>query len=738
MQDDVVRMEQVIPTELQVSNAPSPDLAKSKNLAKNENDSDTEQNDLCLKVKGLAQLYLERFRNQRQSAGGWDERVKNADRMFRCGLNTAKNQAAQSTKTLANTASTVFFRACQKIHANLHSMIFSQDLPVHYKPVSYSITPDKLEEGKRMAEYYNALLYWTMRADNFELKCFDSFWELVKVANQPFSVTWLSVKKKIRERHPKRNADGTISGWEWVEVERVMADRPVLTAIDNRDFYADIQLDPETMDGTSGFEDHAAVLHLQRMTIDDLMVMHDAGEIANLNTIKTDALSQWDANNQQWTDRMDNMGMGQSETVSTNLYNVWNCWMMLPIDEKGKWDTTKNLPVRYWVQIVGSPDPSDGTVIRIERNPYPEDMLPFYMVHTFPDNTGLYHLGVDQLIYSTYNELTTCKNQLIDNKTMRNRAPMIGLWGSVRSKDLTYDKNKILWVDRLDALTPVKTDDTTGTTSQTLQYLEDDTKETLGSSRSFEGQPLGSRTSSQEAGNIYQQAMKPSLAQYRYIASQVLLPYARRVKALWNANARSDMIIEVTGYPIQEPVKPSELWGDYDVEVTVIDEFENTVTQRQNDIQFLQVVGPSPMAQKIDWDDFTRKYLDRAGYKDVKLVGVSDVDAQRVARLENVAIVNQGVFDQPQQGENHATHIPIHEAYRDQARLIADDAIKEGVNRLEIHIQAHKALQQQAAPQMAPGLPGGTPAGNPGEAAQMQLGAMMGGENGGNIQPTAG
>ncbi|MBU2249363.1 MAG: hypothetical protein KKD77_21625, partial [Gammaproteobacteria bacterium] len=96
-------------------------------------------------------------------------------------------------------------------------------------------------------------------------------------------------------------------------------------------------------------------------------------------------------------------------------------------------------------------------------------------------------------------------------------------------------------------------------------------------------------------------------------------------------------------------------------------------------------------------------------------------------RMENYALTFGKMWDEPQQGEDHATHLKMHKAYRLEFTGLEQNYPPEFTGMLDQHIKMTEFLQQQeGAAMQSPAVPMNE---TPGEVAGNALAAPMGAMN---------
>jgi hypothetical protein len=288
--------------------------------------------------------------------------------------------------------------------------------------------------------------------------------------------------------------------------------------------------------------------------------------------------------------------------------------------------------------------------------------------------------------------------------------------------------------------------DNTQTTDSAFRRNEENWDKALNTEAAVLGQPLGSRTSASEAQNVFSQALKPTLDKARYQGEQLFPWIAEMTMELWRQYSNPDTTITILRGPMPTEVKPAELWGSLKTRLTAIDKFEDDVTRRAEQNNFLQVglpflqpvIGNKGMAEL-----FRQIMIDRDIVDDVDSIFPANntFDAGHVAQSENQAIYFGGVEDTPTAEEDHETHLLDHRRFRAMIAVLPPDQIdKEALSRLDLHITIHEQMLEQsqtqggAARELTPGagqaaqVPGPTeqPAG-PGEVSGDAIAGLQGG-----------
>jgi len=285
-----------------------------------------------------------------------------------------------------------------------------------------------------------------------------------------------------------------------------------------------------------------------------------------------------------------------------------------------------------------------------------------------------------------------------------------------------------------DAIKEFQVRDNTQSTAALLDYVNQDTRSALFTNMPITGQEgYGARTSASEAVGARRSAMTPHLVVTRYILDQLLSWYARKSSRYWDAFGTDDQVIAISDEPRYPEIRPSQLHGEFDIEVNIVDEFHDDLVMEQRTNEMLRLVASVPILQKsIDIYELLKPLFERQRLPLAALKQTTDIDAKMRARDENRRMIENGEVIRPQQGEAHATHYAEHmgEMLRWQG---LDPAVAEGDERiinaqtiLQAHIDETKFLMQQDGQQT------GDVAGGSGNASEGEVvgnaiaGAMRG------------
>lgn len=698
-----------------------------------------EDDKLVAKALDVIQSFHTRYTSDRADL---EELWADIDYMWKCAKNQSKrntktnqNDSNKESTTHARTGSTLFYKQVTRLATQTLSVLFGKPEPFRYRPLYSDGAFLKAEEGAAMADQHTALARWNNIQDDFERKVMEGLTLLNKYGNHPVGVVWNRrrgarwVKTPIRGEAQAPGDVPPIAGFELEKRDYVTKNHLSLIFLPNENFYADRHI--------GDMQQQNCVLTRTLSNYCEFYEGQRAGYYDHVEDIDEEQQYRGEYDENLHARKQENLGLDAGDDSQTGIFEQWDAWVRLPIDETtGEWDERKNTPRLYWLTFVGPLRGGDPVCIRFERNPDPCDRIPWIMWHQLPDDSdSLYHISAAQIVQSNYDELTTAKNQAIDNRTLHNRKPLKAVYGEVYSDDLKFGSDKVISVERMDSIGEFQIADITGTIMANLQYLEEDSNRALNTDRPIEGMPLGQRTSASEAVNVYEQAKMPHLLNARYQLGQLLRFYGEAIPAYWHLFAMPGQVLELTGENERTEIKADQLYGDYEVVLDVVEEAANDAVRQQSiDFALMNFTQNPAFAQYMDIPNLLKEWFKSkkwsAAARFVKVP--TDFDAERIARMENQMMVEVANPDyiEPGENENRAAHLRVHKAYEAQFKQIANAEEKyPGLAFLRQHIAMTEAAEQASAvPQVgalpAPGSPPQTMGQMQGDQLAAQAGAM--------------
>lgn len=681
--------------------------------------------DLAKQVNAHLYRYYEKYKTDRDEL---EEIWATADWMFKCGQDEARResertradrQADDLTKTKAQkVGSTMFFKQVRAITALFVAYLTSKKDPYTFRS---RYNPDVFgsdQQADDLARQHNLLMRWSRDQEKFVPRSIELLMQLVKYGNLPIYSRWVRRVREVRDRWP------TPDGGTVVERRTVISDnRPTVDAIPNENFYADQNI--------GDIQKQNCIIVRSLANITD--ILGASNDYTNIDRLTASHVYQGRTEDDVRTDKEDNQGYASNTSdINTGTFLQFDAHALLPIDEtkpKGKrWDAVKHPPKRFWVTVIKEFGQS-GVCLRIQRNPDPDDEYPFEMLSLIPDDADkLYKVSLAEILRGNYTEATTAKAQSLDAKTLNNNRPMKAIRGEVHvdAGGLAFGKDKIFWCDNEKsltefALTPVIDN------MPTLSYLEEDSNEAAGTGKTMMGQPMGGRTSSSESLNAYGAANRPHEMTVKYVFNKYLPFHARKGVRQWHIYADDDQIIKITDEgQVYRNISPATLFGDFDVEVTLVDDYDNNVLSQQNMAFVVQSVLPV-FANVLNMRIIAKEIFDKLLHMDVTKAILPDRSEESSirARAENQAMLS-GQFIPPTLNEDFDAMLREHNGLRVQLRgMESDEVYGPVIPLLERHIAETEYLKQTSgAPQQAGGVGGA----GEGDAAGQTPYATLGGE----------
>jgi hypothetical protein len=721
-----------IPTEIE-------DQPKPKNVQKifhGENLADDPA--LCESAMSYLKIYKDKYKTDRASHETiWET----TDWMWKCGQDETiretertrlDRQADNLTKTKAQkVGSTMFYKIVRSLAAQFVNVLFSQTDPYHYSSRSNPEIFGSDKQAELLANQHNLTMRWNRDKENFTVKAIEFLFQLIKYGNQPVVCSWFRRSQEVLDRWPtKKPVEGQ-------PVETKVSRKLVLTdnrfnweAIPIENFYADSNI--------ADMQKQNCVITESTTNMTELLDGQRLKEYINVDQVNESHLFKGSGDNDEIRQQKEtNAGLASTTPdANTGTFQLWNAMVLLPIDETAKigkrWDPLKNMPKKFWVTVVK--DFTAGVVLRIERNPDPDDEIPMDMIHHLPDDSDkLYHISLAQLIRGNYSESTTSKEQLIDTKTANINRPLKAKRGEVYTDtgDLKFGKDVIYYVENENSLTefvmaPVND------IIPTLQYIDNDSDEAAGNNRATRGEAMGQRTSSSEAVNAYTAASLPNKMLIKYVFHQWLSWLARKGVRYWHIYAQENQTLKIADDEgVYQSIRPIDLFGDYDVVIDIVDEFEQNLMQQQGMTFAAQNLLPL-FLKDMNSREAAKKFFELILHTDISdIIKPDDSEQQKaLARHENRLLMD-GQYVNPSPQDNHDVMLAEHKSWRLQYTGVEGDY--PNIRLLDRHIAETEFLKQQTGQQtgsMTAPPENTTPGMVVGNEMAGQMGAMANGGGG--------
>ena len=645
-----------------------------------------------------------------------------ADRMWRVALRR-DTSSSQYQNTLSDVASCLFRKQHRALHSNIKSILFDgKDLPAVFEP---EITEDGLaaEIGAKVAKYHNMLEEMVFDEDKRKDKLGDQVLEyLLKYGMAIISDEWAYEERWINERKPIYHpVTGEVVGFNVQKVLKVVKNWPELQMHDIKNCWFDAQI--------QDFQEQRCFMVRKQVPYEYLVAQQDAGFFQNVEKIK--ATHFYDGTDDD-VQRIRNENAGTAVTTEKNgLVEVWHCFARLPIDEKtGTWNTAKHLPQLYMITLAGRVDSNNVVCLRLTRNPYWDDEIPFKPIYCFQDDRGAYHISLAEILAPLYWEHTTILNQCFDNLTTNLRAPWI-TDGGLSCKDLKFSPAKLLKIDPGRTLTRLYVPDMTTIVMPMLEYIERDSNQTAGTDKPVLGQALGSRTTATESAQVLDQAILPIAQTAEYISRQMFDWIYNKDAMRLRQFGEPVLLREVTGHGEVVEVDPSILYGNLHVKVNAVGKYVNNVTFRMQLNSFVanivplfrEYIGESGM-RKLAREMFKIMGFDDV-YEYVPETGDFDAYARAMETARKIIILKEYVEPMPE--ENHEVYLAVLNPYLAKYKnLPANEQDPNVLKNLQANIQLHKQMYQDSKVKALAGNVPPTGGGAQGETTPSLVGEAAG------------
>jgi hypothetical protein len=704
--------------------------AKVKNLASDEG--------LAKSFTSEAETAFEKYRSDREDI---DDLNEIADYMYSCAQNRSIMSSEKSKgmdrdgDTRANVGSTVYFRQVNTLASQLVQVAKSRPDMWKYVTVGNAENGMSHEDAKQAADNANALARWTWKQDRMGEKLPEFAVHAFKYSNvyamirqnrtyarrkviEPIFDTVIGTDGQPRQTQTGENVRWVTEPKEnfpsisFPHVDMVYADRYIGNIADQNcvimlsrrtrsEIYQDVML---------GYFDQDAY---DKITKDDEWDGTTGGEQAE----------------KEFTNRERDYSPG-----STGTFLQWDVFMRAPIDDAGSWDED-NPPQLYWGTIIGN-TMSNGKVMRIERNPDPDDEIPIKEIRVNPDSSDeLFHTTNAEVVRSAYSASCTLMNMALDNMGNVNDPPLKIVDGQHRVKDFTYKKGARWHVDNVNAITQMEIRDNTLQTGALLDRVDAAVNQALATDPALMGQYAGARTSASEFLGVNSNTKLPHLTQISYILNQLLPWMARKYMSYWYAYGLPEQIAQIADqdkyYDIYVKDVAAKMQFGFDVVVDIVDEYEDDMVKQQQTTAIIQTIGSVPFYQQspfhtVNAGELLKEWLTQMKWNPNRIIMPSaETDSVKAARSENQAMLVTGQYDRPQPGENHIVHLREHESERLRWNGLEKSSDLRAVNLplLDQHIAEHKQYAQSAGAAPPPAAPGNE---TPGEVVGNQQAAALG------------
>ena len=683
-----------------------------------------------------AENYFTTFKGDREDI---DDEMQLADYMYSAAQNRAlmsveKTRGANLEKDeRASVGSTIFHRQVNMLAAQLVNVINSQTDLVKYQTISNEIDPASAQDGKEVAAQMQVLQRYTRKRDHFDYKIPEFAVNMFKKSTAFIMMTWCDREKEISRSYPvarsTANSDGTVT----IDItdrkskQKINLGYPSMKILDPSQVYADRWI--------SSMNQQNCVIVTEIKNRAEVAMMVNTGEFDRDQYLKLDDTYYWNMSDETEVENEEALNRQKDRSVTTTkMYRLYHIFMLLQINDAGEMDEEVD-PELYYIRVIGN-DIKNGMVMSIApmREYDPDGEIPIVAVNANPDKFGeLYHTSTASVIRSAYSTDCTLLNLAIDNMAAVNDPPLVIIDGAHRVSDFTFKKGQRFHVDDPNAITQMPLRDVTQNTSILREQVRREAMQALATDAPMMGEFAGARTSASEFIGVNQNTKQPHLVQINYILQQFLPWWGRKIMSYWMYHGNPKQVLQITDMQKQYQVQAEFSNVEFDVEVNIVQEYEDNLVRQQQLGNIMQIIGSSPFFQQSEFHSVNpaqllKKFLNTMRWDANDIIDQPmGFDAESNARRMVEQILLTGDYQQPDPRMNIAMHLKVARGEEIRWRGLEDSGDPRAANLplLQQYIQELVLLQQQGA-QGAQQLPSGPQNQTQGEVAGNQAAAALG------------
>lgn len=690
---------------------------------------------------------FDRFKSDRDALK-IDEKFNVADGMWRCLQNGSLADVEKETsmgdtdEDSANVGTVRFFRTVAQKASLMYSVGASVDVPFKYKTVANPEIWGSAEEAASQAAIHNVLARYAWKNGN----CASKFFDYCMLDGK---YSWAAVHAKMNQEH-RRIAVKDPKTKKVTFQDKVTNVFPTFEMIHWSQLYADPYI-PE-------IKDQSCVIVLSIVPWMEIQngvkaKWYDKEAVAELRADMS--RYRWDGN--EGSDAIENQltngNMGTYSPGQSDMYLKWDIYRWAPI-KGGEYSDEADYAL-FWCTAIGN-ELSSAKAIRMDKDFDPDGEIPIAIIKGIPDDSNLmYGMSWADSARCLYSVESTLWNSVIDN--MRDRHWGITLYDPTRfdstPESFAFGKGKKLAVNSVtDAMQIIAPPDTTSIGYQLIQALQNEQGVATATNQNMMGEALGGRTSASESLAVNRFSQQPNMAFLSYSLKKFSGFVGRKFKSYAQAFMDETQIRMIADEELDAPLYKEDegyrIYGDFDVQTDVVDEFVEDYVAAGQELQLLQTVSSSEALMASDehqvhageWLKSIFRRL-RVHNIDSIVTPAGGVDAKLRQREEIRQMIETGEYIEPQEGENHRLHIAVLNGeimrYKPILGIKIDPNDQQGQQNqaransvldlyLYPHLEAHKAFLTKAtnAPAQQEAM---QPQQTPGQMAGNEMAGMLGG-----------
>ena len=605
---------------------------------------------------------FDRYKTDRDSIG-FDDKMLVNDGMYRCFKNTAlKDAEAASTSkapdTRASIGSVRFFRMVNQKASLGYAISSSVDLPFKYGATTNAEVWGSAEEASSQAAIHNVLAKYAWKNGNCKQKMYEFWFQAHKYCNVPVQIVMNKDVHRVALKDPKTK--------KIAFKEKEINVFPTFNILHWSMLYADLY--------AKNIQDQNCVVVLSIVPWMEIQKglkskWYDKEQILKIR--QNLQKYRWDGTEGSTIrqDMVENSGSSGYSAGESELYLKWDVYRWVPINGE-VYDDEADYEL-YWCTTIGN-SLTNSIPIRMEKDFDPDGEIPIRMIKVIPDDTDmLYSMSWGEAARSMYSVECTLWAQTIDNIAGVNTPPIV--YDSTMFKnmptDFKYSSGQKWDVDDINqAIKEFAPRDTTSQTSQLINIIQNEEGVSGSINSNMMGESNGGRTPASESMAINRFSQQPNLGETSYVLHQLIGFIAKKYKSYAQAYLDPKMIKMIADEELDYPVYAEEagyqIYGDFDVEINVVDEFVEDFVQAGQELQLLQMVSANPALlegkkHRVDvgaWLESALRRLKVHG-SDHIIIPTGGVDARLRQRDEIRSMIETGQYIDPQEGEDHEAHI---------------------------------------------------------------------------------
>lgn len=701
--------------------------------------------DALVDILSEAEVYFSTFKGDREDV---DDEMTLADYMYSAAQNRAfmsleKTRGANLEKDeRASVGSTIFHRQVNMLASQLVNVINSQTDLVRYQTISNEIDPTSAQDSKEVAAQLQVLQRYTRKRDHFDFKIPEFAVNMFKKSTAFIMMSWCNKEKTVSRSVAKPSVTPAENGEVQISLEnkkvkqKINLGYPSIKILDPSQVYADRWI--------PSMDQQNCVIVTEVKNRAEIAMMANSGDLDREQYEKLGEDYYWNQSDETEVENDESLNRGKDRSItSTKMFKLYHIFILLQINESGQEDPEAD-PELYYIRVIGN-DIRNGMVMSIApMTDYdPDGEIPIVVVNANPDKFGeLYHTSIASIVRSIYSTDCTLLNLAIDNMAAVNDPPLMIIDGAHRVNDFTFKKGQRFHVDTPNAITQFQLRDVTQSTAILREQIRKEGMQALATDAPMMGEFAGARTSASEFIGVNQNTKQPHLVQINYILQQFLPWWGKKIMSYWMYHGDPTQVLNITDMQKQYQISSDVSDVTFDVEVNIVQEYEDNLVRQQQLGNIMQIIGSSEFFQQsphhsVNAGQLLKKFLNTMRWDASEILEQpTGYDSEAHARSMVEKILYSGVYQRPDPRMNVGIHLRVARGEEIRWRGLENSGDPRAANLplLQQYISELMLLQEQSQgggggqlPQGPQNQTQGEVAGNQGAAA---LGQLLGGGGG--------